>query len=403
MTRTYDVGGVRLSRPFRIRRVSHIGLNCADAPAMVRCYRDHLGLRLTDVSGNLAERLDPDHRLLTADGARLLYFMRYGGDHHQLVLMHRQMWAQLDQEHPHATVNQISWQVGSLDEVAGAIDYLGGEDQRILRSGRDMPGSNWHTYVLDPNGYTVELTFGMEQVGWNAVSKPRTTWDTSRHTTFPVLPYVSEYAEVEAERARGMRWEDGFRPEPEQESCPVDGVLLARPFKVVSHGPFSVVVDDLDTSLGFYRDLLGLRVRTRGTHDGVDFAMLACNTGHHALALYGPAVRGRIGLAEGASLFATGFQVANHRQLKDGVGYLRDHGYAEVDVPAQLVPGFGHVTHLRDPDGNLIQLYFHMRQCAASGGPPVPPSQVGPADTWPGTIDAADDVFHGETFMGPWS
>jgi catechol 2,3-dioxygenase-like lactoylglutathione lyase family enzyme len=397
---TYDVGGVRLPRPFQIRRVSHIGLNCSDAPAMVRCYRDHLGLRSTDSSENLANRLDPDGELLTADGAREMHFLRYGADHHQFVLMHRQLWSLIDPEHQTVTINQLSWQVGSLAEVAGAVDYLGGEKQRILRSGRDMPGSNWHTYVLDPNGYTDELTFGMEQVGWDALSKPRTYWDSLRHRTFPDLPIASEFAEVEALPAGEVG--TGFRPEAEEETYAVDGVLLARPFKVVGLGPFSIVVDDIDESLGFYRDLFGFRVRTRATHDGVDFALLACNSGHHALALYAPEVRECVGLPAGTSVFGVGFQLANHRQLLDAVAYLTERGYAEVDVPAELVPGFSHVTHLRDPDGNLMQLYFHQRQLPPGAADDGPPSVVGPAAAWPESIGAPADVFGGEIFMGPW-
>jgi hypothetical protein len=67
-----------------------------------------------------------------------------------------------------------------------------------------------------------------------------------------------------------------------------------------------------------------------------------------------------------------------------------------------LVPGFSHVTHLRDPDGNLMQLYFHQRQLPPGAGDAVPASVVGPAAAWPATIDAPADVFGGEIFMGPW-
>lgn len=401
MSTMFDVGGVLLPRPFQIRRVSHIGLNSIDAEAMLRCYRDHLGLRQTDVSEGLANRIDPDGTLLTAPGSRQMQFMRYGGDHHQFVLMHRDLWARADPEHPTVTLNQISWQVGSLAEVAAAIDWLGGEEQRVLRSGRDMPGSNWHTYVLDPDGYTDELTFGMEQIGWDTVSKPFGSWDHLRHRTFPSIPYEPEFAEMRTVADNGVDLGSGFRPDPEPQIYDVDGVRLARPFKIVSHGPFSLVVNDLEVSLRYYRDILGLRLRLRGDHDGVAFAMLSCNTGHHVLALYAPPVREAFGLPAGASVAAVGFQVANYRQLRNAVAYLAEQGYQQLPVPAGLVPGFHTVAHVQDPDGNIIQLYHHMWQGAAVES--APPTRTGPVADWPATVDATPDTFHGEVYMGPWA
>ena len=35
-----------------------------------------------------------------------------------------------------------------------------------------MPGSNWHVYVRDPDGHTVELYYGMEQIGVSGRAKP---------------------------------------------------------------------------------------------------------------------------------------------------------------------------------------------------------------------------------------
>ena len=36
-----------------------------------------------------------------------------------------------------------------------------------------MPGSNWHAYLYDPDGQSNELYYGIEQIGWNGHSKPR--------------------------------------------------------------------------------------------------------------------------------------------------------------------------------------------------------------------------------------
>lgn len=399
----YEIGGVRMSRPFKIRRVSHIGLNAGDMSGMLRCYRDLLGLVPTDSSGNLADKLDPGHSVIPEPEARSLYFFRYGSDHHQFVLMDRRLWRMLDEENAHLTVNQISWQVGSLEEVANAIDCLGGEQQRITRSGRDMPGSNWHTYVLDPDGYTVELTFGMEQVGWDARSKPRESWDDLRFSDFPALPHQSESVEIADQAKKGVDLASGFAPAIVDGLFAVGGVLMSRPFKVVGLGPFSIVVEDFEQSLNHYQDVFGFELRYEGEVDGVRFAALACNTAHHALVLYSAPVRATLGLADDASLVATGFQLATYEQLRLAVQFLVERGLEEVEVPGELVPGFDHVAHLRDPDGNLIQLYFQMRQCISGDGRAGSPSITGPVSEWPHVIDASDDVFQGEPFMGPWA
>ena len=45
---TYDIGGVRYPRPFKIRRLGHFGFNVADIDAGVDFYARLLGLRITD-------------------------------------------------------------------------------------------------------------------------------------------------------------------------------------------------------------------------------------------------------------------------------------------------------------------------------------------------------------------
>src|SRR2546423_15173472 len=45
----YNVGGVLLERPFKVRRLGHIGLSFTDMPAALRFYRTLLGFRISDV------------------------------------------------------------------------------------------------------------------------------------------------------------------------------------------------------------------------------------------------------------------------------------------------------------------------------------------------------------------
>ena len=44
-----EVGGVRLERPFKVRRLGHIGLEFADMPAALQFHQTLLSFRISDV------------------------------------------------------------------------------------------------------------------------------------------------------------------------------------------------------------------------------------------------------------------------------------------------------------------------------------------------------------------
>ncbi|MDE3074419.1 MAG: VOC family protein, partial [Chloroflexota bacterium] len=123
--RTFDVGGVLLERPFKIRRLGHFGYNSLNPEACLPFYTELLGFRLSDEL-----RRDPQ-------GAASGYFMRYGTDHHAFVLIREMPGAA--RRMPDVTVNQITWQVGSLREVVSAAGWLKERGVPLQRTGRDMP------------------------------------------------------------------------------------------------------------------------------------------------------------------------------------------------------------------------------------------------------------------------
>ena len=91
------------------------------------------------------------------------YFMRYGGDHHAFVLFNRAVMDARGHDRRFGediTINQITWQVGSLREVGDAVGFFADHGVEIQRTGRDMPGSNWHTYIYDPDGHPMSSSTG---------------------------------------------------------------------------------------------------------------------------------------------------------------------------------------------------------------------------------------------------
>src|SRR5579862_3018366 len=271
----YNVGGIMLERPFKIRRLGHFGFNIEKLEEARHFYGDLLGFTISDKADfSRAPWFPKDKGFGDTHG----YFMRYGTDHHAMVLFSKQV---MDQRAdlkfaPEITVNQITWQCGSLKEIADAHSYFTEHQVRIQRVGRDMPGSNWHTYVYDPDGHTNELYYGIEQIGWNQLSKPRAMYYRGFNEK-PPLPQMSESAELKDAAEKRIDVYSGHKPNGGlTESYDVEGVMLARPFKITKIGPVSLFVDDVDAAERFYVQRLGFVKSEDAVYRGARCAFLRC-------------------------------------------------------------------------------------------------------------------------------
>jgi len=399
----YDVGGVRLPRPFKIRRFSHFGLNVEDVERCLAFYTDLLGFMVS-------EELELRGRFKSKEeAARYSFtrgiFMRHGNDHHSAVLFPKfvlNALADYPRLSPASVFNQLAWQVGSIREVCDAIDWLQGSKIDLLRVGRDQPGGNWHVYSFDPDRYVNELFYGLEQIGWDRRSKPLSVY--APQTESPSLPILPEYAEVERALNRGADPGSGYRFDRMGDPVfDVDGILMPRPFKIVRTGPARLFVSDLDVSLRYYVDLLGFTVTQEVDWKGHRCVFLRVNTEHHALALYPVAARAELGIDDQNPILSIGLQMANYRQLRNAVHYLRDRGATVSILPGKLTPGTDYSALVRDPEGNRFQLYYYMAQVTATEQPDATPAAPEASiDDWPETVAARPDSFAGEVFLGPF-
>ena len=136
---------------------------------MLDFYVDGLGLIISDQSGKMPSRLPAEEQASLSPNEKLLHFTRFGSDHHQLVLISQKVWDWVGQANGSAgaSINQITWQVGSLAEVVNGDAWISEQGQHLLRAGRDMPGSNWHTYLFDPEGHIERalLRHGADRLG----------------------------------------------------------------------------------------------------------------------------------------------------------------------------------------------------------------------------------------------
>ena len=396
------VGGVELERPFRIRRLGHFGLDVHDPEVSREFYTRNFGLRVADPI-DFAARLPAEER--EAHGPGKGYFMRHGTDHHSFVIFPRRVRQRMMKHYDMRTsINQITWQVGSLREVVDGFDWLTQHGVKIARSGRDNPGSNWHAYPIDPAGHTNEIYYGIEQIGWDGLSKPGGMHRRNYHET-PELPHRSEYAETMEGYANGVDILSATRAhEPLPETYDVGGILLARPFKVTKIGPVRIFVEDVAAAQAFYTQSMGLTLTEEITWRGHRCAFLRANTEHHSLALYPLALREELGLSAHTTHFSIGFQVADYQQLRDALTFLGERGVEIRKLPPELFPGIDYSAFAIDPDGHAIQLYYSMEQIGWDGRPR--PADQRPRidnDAWPAYVPAQTDTFNGEVFLGPWS
>jgi catechol 2,3-dioxygenase-like lactoylglutathione lyase family enzyme len=370
----------------------------------VHFYTDLLGFKVSDVADFFTARLTDEQKAQIKGDARG-YFTRYGGDHHAFVLFNKQVMDMLSggARRSDVTINQITWQVGSLAEVGAAAQWLNERGEKLQRVGRDMPGSNWHAYVYDPDGHTNELYYGIEQVGWEGYSKPRSMYDRGFREA-PALPQINEFQEVQDALSKGIDLESGYRHVDDLPAkYDVQGVLLPRPFKITRIGPVKLFVDDLDASLAYYSDTLGFDVTEETNWHGHRGVFLRANTEHHSLAIFPMAMRRELGLSEHTTNMSFGVQLANYRQLKDAVDFLRDNGVrVDTDVPAELHPGMDYVAHAFDPDGHCIELYYYMEQLGWDGKPRPASQRRDTSGAWPTTLEPMSDTYQGEPFLGPW-
>lgn len=400
----FDVGGVLLNQPFKIRRLGHFGFNLSNMEAGVHFYVDLLGFRISDVMDYSRRAKDPAQ--VAGLGDPNGYFTRYGTDHHAMVLFPKRVRDALGrQEQPGITVNQITWQVGSLAEVGNAIKWFNERGIKQQRSGRDMPGSNWHTYLYDPDGQSNELYYGIEQIGWNGHSKPRAMYDRGFDKP-PELPQISEFDEVEQARAKGIDIVSGYRHiDKLPATYDVDGVLLPRPFKIVRLGPVYLFTEDLEKAAEFYRGTLGFTLTEQIVYRGERCLFMRANNEHHSLALFPLKLRGTLGLSPHSKCAAFGLQLANYRQLRDAVKFFRDNQVEVTEsLPHELHPGIEYSATVRDPDGHTIQLYYAMEQIGWDGKPrPKNLRQPRNLNEWPDTLDYDVNAYLGEPFSGPWA
>jgi len=393
---SYDVGGVCLPRPFKIRRLGHTGFDVSSFDKTVDFYTRVLGFRVTD---KLDLRNIPNFPKDSTDIWSV--FLTYGSDHHALVMVPKSFMAVFGAAAPGITINQITWQVNALSEVVEGAKFVADRGAKIARSGRDLPGSNWAVYFRAPDGHLNELYYGIEQIGWNRKSKPQSMYRLSFAGQIDV-PQRPESREIADAKADGIDIDSGHQtPTPLAPSYPVGGVLLERPFKIVRLGPLRLFVSDVDEMAAYYRDILGLTLTEEVVFEGMRCVFFRAGSEHHSIALYPLALRARLGFSSHSQCMSLGLQVGSYTQLRDALRFLEKQGCKVINFPAELHPGIDYTVNLLDPEGHCVQLYYYMEQIGWDGLPRPAHLRRKPSPNWPESIEPHSDIFADSAFQGP--
>ncbi|MGH7832548.1 MAG: VOC family protein [Candidatus Binatia bacterium] len=144
--------------PFKIQRLGHVVLQVSNLERSMDFYVRILGFRVSDV---YPEELQPGG----------FAFLRCNTDHHSIALV-----GAGPGESKHAELHHIAFEVATLGEVFRVRDRLREHNVAITFEGRRRAGCQISVEFLDPDKHSIEIYWGLDQVGTNGTVRPASEW-----------------------------------------------------------------------------------------------------------------------------------------------------------------------------------------------------------------------------------
>lgn len=146
--------------PFKLGKLGHIVINCADLERSIRFYTEIMGFEVSDI-----------YPADMAPGG--MAFLRCGPDHHSLALVGSM---EKDQPNHNYELNHIAFEVASLDEVLEARAHLEKHNVLIDFEGRRRAGVQIAVEFRDPDNHRLEIFWGLDQLASGQKARPREEW-----------------------------------------------------------------------------------------------------------------------------------------------------------------------------------------------------------------------------------
>jgi catechol 2,3-dioxygenase len=138
-------------------------------------------------------------------------------------------------------------------------------------------------------------------------------------------------------------------------------------------------VVDLDRAIAFYRDALGFSLT--GQSEQTDTAFLAAGDYHHHIGLTAsPSAESSPSPAGRARVAHVAFLYPDRREFGRAVRRLLEQGH---EIDSRTDHGVASSVHLRDPDGNELELYYDRPRAGwfdADGGLMLDTDRSNPGD-----------------------
>jgi len=146
--------------PFRIGKLGHIVINCADLERSLKFYTEVMGFEVSDI-----------YPSDMAPGG--MAFLRCGPDHHTIALV-----GSMEQGKPNRNfeLNHIAFEVATLDEVLRARDHLEKHGVKLDFEGRRRAGVQIAVEFRDPDNHRLEIFWGLDQLAPGETARPREEW-----------------------------------------------------------------------------------------------------------------------------------------------------------------------------------------------------------------------------------
>jgi catechol 2,3-dioxygenase len=143
-----------------------------------------------------------------------------------------------------------------------------------------------------------------------------------------------------------------------------------QPFELRKLGHVVLNVTDLDASVRFYTEVLGLQVSDRypGTMVPGGMVFMRVSTDHHGVALVGGAAA-----LDKTTLNHFAFEVGSPDEVFRARAWLRERG-VPIIFEGRRRAGCQLAVEFRDPDGNNLEIYWGIDQ-VGSDGSVRPPSE----------------------------
>ena len=144
-------------QPFQLRKLGHVVLNVTDIDASLRFYTEVLGL---EVSDRYPDTMVPGGMI----------FLRFNTDHHGIALVGGARKGDT------TSLNHFAFEVGTVDEVFRAREWLRKRDVPIVFEGRRRAGCQIAIEFRDPDGNNLEIYWNIDQIGTNSAARPASQW-----------------------------------------------------------------------------------------------------------------------------------------------------------------------------------------------------------------------------------